>query len=74
MVACCVYGCSNRTIRDDARFFRFPGFNKYRGNKEKLELQDLRKRLWLCRIGRADLTEARLVISRICSDHFVSGN
>ena len=70
---CAVFGCSNRSNRNnDNRFFRIPTVKSNVGHNLKL-LQKQRQSEWVKRIKREDLTPAKCANARVCSDHFVSG-
>ena len=57
--SCCAYGCTNRYGRVGKRFFSFPKDKKQRDK-------------WIAAIKRENWTPTPH--SKVCSDHFVSGN
>ena len=74
---CAVYGCGHNSTRESGlfRFFRIPSIIKNQG-EQTLKLSTERRRTWLNNISRADsdLTEEKIETTRVCSDHFISGN
>jgi hypothetical protein len=75
-VLCAVYGCGNNNMRDGSkRFFRFPKVITNNDPERKAELLSTeRRRQWFNNISREDLTEEKAEYTRVCSDHFISGN
>ncbi|XP_021348557.1 uncharacterized protein LOC110447292 [Mizuhopecten yessoensis] len=71
-VHCTIIGCSNESGRCQAPFFRLPVVITNQDEKTE-ELSTKRRRLWLSRISRADLTEKSYPYVRVCSEHFVNG-
>lgn len=69
---CAVVGCNNTGGRDQVSFYRLPAEILNQGEKTQKISQE-RRRTWLSRISRADLTTASLKYLRVCSDHFVKG-
>ena len=72
MVLCVVIGCSNRSDRDNFRFFRLPKIVTGRG-KQMLSLTTERQLAWLKAISRDDITKEKLSNVFVCERHFVSG-
>ena len=72
---CAVFGCSHNSKREKGKFkfFRFPSILLHQGEETK-KLSEERRRQWLANINRADLDDAKADHSRVCSDHFISGN
>ena len=74
MVIYAVLKCGNRSGRDKGkRVFRLPSIITHQGEKA-LELSRQRQLQWLARIKRKDLRPEKYPITRVCSDHFVSGS
>ena len=70
---CAVFGCSNRSNREEDRsFYRLPAIIT-RPNNKKQELSRERRATWLARIRREDLSSDPGEFVRVCSDHFISG-
>lgn len=65
-------GCSNESIKVKVHYSSIPVIRRHEGPIE-LERSERRRRLWLKAISRADLTETKLRIQKVCSRHFVSG-
>ena len=72
---CAAKGCGNNTARqkDNIKFFRFPAVIKKKGEKVRKLSKD-RRRQWLANIYRKDLNNEKANNTRVCSEHFVSGN
>ena len=72
---CAVFGCSHNSKREKAKFqfFRFPSILLHQGEETK-KLSEERRRQWLANINRADLDDAKADHSRVCRNHFISGN
>ena len=56
---CAMIGCSNRSDRDDVRFFRLPKVVTDRG-EQMLSLTTERQLAWLRAISRDDITKEKL--------------
>ena len=65
-------GCSNRSDRDDVRFFRLPKVVTDRG-EQMLSLTTERQLAWLKAISRDDITKEKLPNVFVCERHFVKG-
>ncbi|XP_064479077.1 uncharacterized protein LOC135392290 [Ornithodoros turicata] len=78
MVFCTVVNCSSRSSRqktgsvEKVRFFRIPKVVEKEGKAAEILSAD-RRRLWLARIKRSDLTKKKIKNARVCSLHFVQG-
>ena len=72
---CAVFNCSYNSKREEGKFqvFRFPSILLYQREETK-KLSEERRRQWLANINRADLDDAKADHSRVCSNHFISGN
>ena len=76
VTSCAVAGCSiKRVANSKFGFFRLPNVIDSDERSEKL-LRDRRK-LWLARISRKNLTDNQLSVKNstlnVCSNHFISG-
>ena len=71
MVICAMIGCSNRSDRDDVRFFQLPKIVTCRG-EQMLSLTTERQLAWLKAILRDDITKERLSNVFVYERHFVS--
>ena len=72
VVNCSVFGCNNRKDRNkDLQFHRLPKVAE-NVSKEKKELLQRRRRLWLANLG-LKLDGKNLDNVRVCSVHFISG-
>ena len=70
---CAVVGCGKRGDRDKGkRFFRLPTVIKHQGEQTRL-LSERRRREWLAAIRRQDIKPENYPYTRVCSEHFVSG-
>ena len=70
---CAVFGCSHNKKRDKQfAYFRFPTVIKNQGKQTK-KLSRMRRKKWIANISRADLTKKKVLYSRVCSVHFISG-
>ena len=70
VISCWVNGCANRADGKDKKgFFSIPAIRENEGDFTK-SLTEKRRRLWLANINRRDFPTK---YSKICSDHFVSG-
>lgn len=67
---CSVVNCTNRSNRENVRFFRFPQVYKWGIPKV---LSEKRRGLWLDAINRDNWTESSLKNATVCSDHFLLG-
>ena len=74
-VICAVYGCGNNNDRDrDKNFFRIPKIRKDNDpSKRQEKFTTARRKQWLLNISRADLDEDKAKYTRVCRDHFISG-
>ena len=75
--SCAIVGCSNKSGRDEKRYFRLPK-PSIGDCKATNELLKERRDKWLHRISRSDLDQTlpnakNLDNIRVCSDHFISG-
>ena len=62
---CAVFNCSNRADREKNKSnYRFPSIVKNNG-KEGLKLSKVRREKWLAQTFRKDLTEEKLVRTRM---------
>ena len=68
---CVVKDCCNRQRNCDISFYLIPAIIKTQGTKTE-ELSTQRRVAWLTKINRKDLVTT--ATSRVCSDHFLSGN
>ena len=69
---CAMIGCKNTGGRDKVSFYRLPAVISHQGEKTQ-ELSERRRRTWLSRIGRDDVTAPSYQYIRVCSAHFVKG-
>ena len=69
---CAMIGCSNRSDRDDVRFFRLPKVVTCRG-EQMFSLTTERQLAWLKAISRDDISQEKLSNVFVCGKHFVSG-
>ena len=70
---CAVVGCGKRGDRDKGtRFFRLPTVITHQGEQTRL-LSERRSREWLAAIRRQDIKPENYPYTRVCSEHFVSG-
>lgn len=70
---CAVYGCSNRSNRNnDCSYYRLPAIKANVSQNTKNLMQE-RRSVWLNKIRRLDLTPDKFPHTRVCSAHFVSG-
>ena len=70
---CAVIGCGKRGDRDKGtRFFRLPAVITHQGEQTRL-LSERRRREWLASIRREDIKAENYAYTRVCSEHFVSG-
>ena len=70
---CAVVGCGKRGDRDKGTiFFRLPTVIKHQGEQTRL-LSERRRREWLAAIRRQDIKPGNYPYTRVCSEHFVSG-
>ena len=70
-----MYGCGHNSKREKGifQFFRFPAVILHQAEETK-KLTEEGRRQWLVNINRADLDDAKASNSRVCSNHFISGN
>ncbi|KAJ8939685.1 hypothetical protein NQ317_016526 [Molorchus minor] len=66
-----VVACGSNSTRDLVSFFRIP--SEYDNHKQFNKLASERRKAWINRLKRADLTESKIKNGRICSKHFISG-
>ncbi|KAJ8981200.1 hypothetical protein NQ317_014844 [Molorchus minor] len=66
-----VVACGSNSARDLVSFFRIP--SEYDNHKQFNKLASERRKAWINRLKRADLTESKIKNGRICSKHFISG-
>ena len=72
MVLCLIFCCGHRTNRDKGRTFSIiPKVVKNQGEGAQ-KLSDLRRKLWICTIGRADLASV-FRDGRVCGKNLTSG-
>ena len=76
VTSCAVAGCSiKRVANSKFGFFRLP--NVIDSDKRSEKLSRDRRKLWLARINRENLTENQLAVKtsmlNVCSNHFISG-
>ncbi|KAJ8976371.1 hypothetical protein NQ317_003225 [Molorchus minor] len=62
--------CGSNSARDLVSFFRIP--SEYDNHKQFNKLASERRKAWINRLKRADLTESKIKNGRICSKHFIS--
>ncbi|KAJ8981618.1 hypothetical protein NQ317_004379 [Molorchus minor] len=65
-----VVACGSNSARDLVSFFRIP--SEYDNHKQFNKLAYERRKAWINRLKRADLTESKIKNGRICSKHFIS--
>lgn len=72
---CAVYNCGNNATRDKQKgFYRIPKVIRNTDpDKKAKELSTKRRRMSLAKINRADLTDEKTKYTRVCGDHFLSG-
>ena len=68
---CSVFNCSNISNGEKVSFHSIPKIITCQGERT-VELTTARRTAWLAQIKRKDFTPSKH--TRICSDHFVSGN
>ena len=69
MVICTIIGCSNRSRRDEVRFFRLPAVVKHQG-EQMFSVTTKQRCTWLKAISRDDLTEDKLSNVFVARDAF----
>ena len=69
MVICTMIGCSNRSGRDNVRFFRLPAVVQGQGEQMR-SITEAQRRAWLKAISRDDLTADKLANVFVCEEHF----
>ena len=74
--SCGIKDCSvSRKNTPKARFFKLPGVIKF--DQTSIDLSRKRRKAWLAKINRSDLTEAQLSETnstfRVCGKHFIKG-
>ena len=72
-VLCLIVATIQNERREYFNFFRFPSILLHQGEETK-KLSEERRRQWLANINRANLDDAKADHSRVCSNHFISGN